>query len=149
MMAITRDGKAAAWGLHCTGVAAMARETEPNTANSQFYLMRATYPSLDKRYTVWGRVVWGQEAVNKLAVGEPPPIPDKMTAVRVAADLPEAERAPIYVVKTDSKAFEDTINDVRKKAGADFSVCDVPVAATVADTKERGRAWWHKIPLIP
>jgi peptidylprolyl isomerase len=87
--------------------------------------------------------------VNKFALGEPPPIPDKMTAVRVAADLPASERAPIYVVKTDSKAFEDTINDVRKKAGADFSVCDVPIAATVADSKERGRAWWHKIPLIP
>ncbi|MEJ0024233.1 MAG: peptidylprolyl isomerase [Alphaproteobacteria bacterium] len=149
MMAITKDGKASAWGLHCVGVAAMAREAAPDTANSQFYLMRATYPSLDKRYTVWGRVVWGQDSVNKFAIGEPPPIPDKMIAVRVAADLPVSERAPIYVVRTDSKAFEDTINDVRKKAGADFSVCDVPIAATVADTQERGRAWWHKIPLIP
>lgn len=149
MMAITKDQKAAAWGLHCAGVAAMARETEPNTANSQFYLMRATYPSLDKRYTIWGRVVFGQDAVNKLAIGEPPPIPDKMTAVRVAADLPAAERAPIFVVRSDSKAFEDVIEDARKKSGADFSVCDVPVSATVADTSQRGRSWWSRIPLIP
>jgi peptidylprolyl isomerase len=149
MMAITKDKKAAAWGLHCQGVAAMARSDEPNSANSQFYLMRATYPSLDKRYSIWGRVIWGQDVVNALAVGEPPPIPDKMLTVRIAADLPAADRAPLYVMRSDSKDFQELIEKARKKAGADFSICDIQVPANVLNTKEKERAWWHKIPLIP
>ncbi len=149
MMAITKDKKAAAWGLHCAGVAAMARETDPDTANSQFYLMRSTYPSLDKRYTIWGRVIWGQDVVDSFAVGEPPPIPDKMTKVVVASDLPAAQRAPLYVMRSDSKAFADVIEDARDKMKADFSVCDIKIPATVADTNDRERAWWHKIPFIP
>jgi peptidylprolyl isomerase len=150
MMAITKDKKAAAWGLHCQGVAAMARSDAPNSANSQFYLMRNTYPSLDKRYTVWGRVIWGQEVVNALNVGEPPANPDKLLTVRVAADLPENARAPLYVLRSDSKDFQEIIEKSRKKAGADFSVCDIQVPASVTQTtKDKGRGWWHKIPLIP
>ena len=149
MMAITKDQKAAGWGLHCKGVTAMARATAPDSANSQFYLMRSTYPSLDKRYTIWGRVIWGQEIVDGLAVGEPPPIPDKMTTVRIAADMPAAERAPLYVLRTDGKDFAGEIEDYRKKAGADFSVCDIPIPATVANTQQRERSWWRLIPFVP
>jgi peptidylprolyl isomerase len=149
IMQISKDKKAAAWPLHCAGVAAMAREVAPNTANSQFYLMRSTYPSLDKRYTIWGRVIWGQDVVNTLNVGEPPLNPDKMTQVRVAADLPVAERAPLFVMRTDTKQFADVIDDARDKQKADFSVCNVVIPATVQDTPEKGRAWWHKIPFIP
>lgn len=149
MMQISRDKKAAAWPLHCAGIAAMARAAEPNSANSQFYLMRSTYPSLDKRYTVWGRVIWGQDVVDALNVGEPPLNPDKMAQVRIAADMPAAERAPLFVMRTDTKQFEDVIDDARDKQKADFSVCNVAIPATVQDTPEKGRAWWHKIPFIP
>ena len=151
VMMITKDAKADAWGLHCPGVASMAREDAENTANSQFFLMRAAYPSLDKRYTIWGRVVWGEDVVRSLAVGAPPPKPDKMTSVRVAADLPEAERAPLYVMRTDSKDFATILADTKKKQGADFSVCDIDVPARVADTKTGSKdvPWWRKIPLIP
>lgn len=150
-MSITRDGKADAWALHCPGVASMARTDEENSANSQFFLMRQAYPSLDKRYSIWGRVVWGEEVVRKLAVGNPPPNPDKMTRVRIAADVPAGERAPLYVMRTDSKAFADIIEDTRKKRGADFSVCDIQIPATVEDTKDsaKEKPWWRKIPLIP
>jgi peptidylprolyl isomerase len=149
MMKLTQDGKVSAWGLHCQGAAAMARAPEPDSANSQFYLMRAIYPSLDKRYTIWGRVVWGQDVVNALAVGEPPPIPDKMIHVSVASDVAEADRAPIYVERTDSKAFREAIKKAREKQKADFSVCNVPIPAVVPKTSKKGRAWWHKIPFVP
>ena len=69
--------------------------------------LREANSSLDKGYTIFGRVVWGQEAVQQLAVGNPPPNPDRIIAVRVAADLPEAERAPIYVLRTDGPQFRD------------------------------------------
>ena len=151
IMLITKDAKADAWALHCPGVASMAREDQENTANSQFFLMRSAYPSLDKRYTIWGRVVWGLDAVQALAVGNPPPNPDKMTSVRVAADLPAGERAPLYVMRTDSKAFASLLDDTKKKRGADFSVCDVDIPARVADVKVANKEtpWWRKIPLIP
>jgi peptidylprolyl isomerase len=156
-MSITRDGRARAWGLHCPGIASMARAgvvngvDQVNSANSQFFLMRAASPALDKKYSVWGRVVWGQEAVLALAVGEPPATPDLMQAVRVAADVPTEERAPIYVLRTDSADFSDLIERTRKQRGADFSICDVEVpvrVANVEDPNERNRPWWRIIPLL-
>ncbi len=149
-MAITRDGKADAWALHCPGIASMARTDEENSANSQFFLMRQPYPSLDKRYTIWGRVVWGTDIVRKLAVGAPPPNPDKMTQVRIAADVPASERAPLYVMRTDSKEFAKILEDTKKKRGADFSVCDIEIPATVSAANDNGKEpWWRRIPLIP
>lgn len=148
-MAVTRDGRVSAWARHCPGVVSMARADDVNSANSQFFLMRSSYPSLDKRYTVWGRVVWGQDAVNRLAVGEPPPNPDRMLAVRVAADLPESERAPIYVLRTDGPDFRRLVEETRRERGADFSVCDVQIPARVPESEDRERRWWSIIPFIP
>jgi len=148
-MAVTADHKVAANALHCQGIVSMARADAENSANSQFFIMRAPYPSLNKRYTVWGRVVWGQDAVMQLAVGNPPPHPDRMLAVRVAADVPEAERAPIYVLRTDGPQFHDLIEDTRHHRGADFSVCDVQIPARVPNTHDRQRHWWSIIPFIP
>ncbi|MBL8549127.1 MAG: peptidylprolyl isomerase [Hyphomonadaceae bacterium] len=147
-MRVTRDQRVSAWGLHCAGVAAMARAEDPNSANSQFFITRAPYPSLDKRYTVWGRVVFGQSTVNAIQVGEPPENPDRMTAVRVAADLPETERAPLYVMRTDGRDFRELINEVRNARRADFSVCDVEIPARVPQDR-RERRWWSIIPFIP
>lgn len=151
-MAITRDNKARAWGLHCPGVVSMARAQAENSANSQFFFMRASYPSLDGRYTIWGRVVWGQEAVLAVAVGEPPSTPDKMVQVRVAADVAATERAPIFVLRTDSPDFRQLLERTRKERGADFSVCDVQIPVRVPGygaRNERERPWWRNIPLIP
>ncbi len=153
-MSVTADGKVWANALHCPGVAAMARTGEVrgvdqvDSANSQFFLMRAPNTALDKRYTIWGRVVWGQEAVMALAVGNPPPAPDAMQSVRVAADLPESERAPIFVLRTDGPDFRELIDDTRRERGADFSVCDVQVPARVP-RENRERHWWSIIPFIP
>jgi peptidylprolyl isomerase len=148
-MQVTADGRVAANALHCQGIASMARAEDDNSANSQFFLMRAPYPALNKRYTIWGRVVWGQEAVMQIAVGNPPPTPDRMLAVRVAADLPEGERAPIYVLRTDGPQFHDLIETTRRERRADFSVCDVQIPTRVPNRNERQRHWWSIIPFIP
>jgi peptidylprolyl isomerase len=148
-MAITNDGRVQANALHCQGVVSMARSANPNSANSQFFIMREANSSLDKSYTIFGRVVWGQEAVMQIAVGNPPPNPDRMVAVRIAADLPEAERAPIYVLRTDGPQFRDLIDDTRRQRRADFSVCDVQIPARVPRNPNRERSWWSIIPFIP
>jgi peptidylprolyl isomerase len=71
---------------HVRGVCSMARSSNPNSANSQFFICFDDARFLDKQYTVWGKVIEGMENVDKLAKGEPPKNPDKMIKVRVAAD---------------------------------------------------------------
>jgi peptidylprolyl isomerase len=148
-MAVTADNRVAANALHCQGVVSMARASDPNSANSQFFIMRAPNSDLDKRYSIFGRVVWGLDAVMELAVGNPPPNPDRMLAVRVAADVPESERAPIYVLRTDGPRFRDLIEETREDRGADFSICDVQIPARVPRDPNRERRWWSIIPFIP
>ena len=57
------------------GTVGMARTSDPNSANSQFFIMFAPAPHLNGQYTVWGQVVEGMEYVDRLAAGraaEPP-----------------------------------------------------------------------------
>jgi peptidylprolyl isomerase len=68
------------------GVVGMARSNDPNSANSQFFIMYADGSFLNGKYTVVGEVVSGMEAVDKIKRGEPVPNPDRMTRVQVAAD---------------------------------------------------------------
>ena len=68
------------------GIVGMARSSEPNSANSQFFIMYADGAFLNGKYTVVGEVVSGMDVVDKIKKGEPVPNPDKMTRVQVAAD---------------------------------------------------------------
>lgn len=68
------------------GVVGMARTSDPNSANSQFFIMFAPNPGLNGQYTVIGQVASGMDVVDKIHKGEPPADPDKMLKVQVAAD---------------------------------------------------------------
>ena len=68
------------------GVVGMARSQSPNSANSQFFIMFGSTPSLNGQYTVIGKVTSGMENVDKIKRGEPVQNPDKIIAARVAAD---------------------------------------------------------------
>ena len=76
------------------GVCGMARTGDPNSANSQFFIMFAPAPSLDNQYTIWGRVVAGMEAVDRIKRGGGAngmvQEPDRLVSARIAADLPAA-----------------------------------------------------------
>ena len=65
----------------------MARTADPNSANSQFFIMFADGGFLDGQYTVFGEVASGMDCVDKVAKGEPPAKPDKMVTVRVMKDM--------------------------------------------------------------
>ena len=60
------------------GTLGAARASDPNSANSQFFIMFAPGPDLDNNYTVLGRVVAGMDVVDGIAVGEPPAEPTKI-----------------------------------------------------------------------
>ncbi|MDG2529763.1 peptidylprolyl isomerase [Caulobacter endophyticus] len=129
---MTSDKKVAAWGTYCPGVLGMARDDAPDSANSQFFLMRQPYPSLDKRYTAFGRVISGLEVVRDIKTGEPVPDPqDEMTKVRLLSDIPAAERPKVRVIDPNSPWFRGQIAAVRRAKGADFSVCDLDLPVSV------------------
>jgi peptidylprolyl isomerase len=117
-----------AWGVYCEGVVGMGRQADINTANSEIFFMRAASRRLDHDYSVWGRVVQGLDVVRAINVGEPPAQPDKMLRVRVMADLPVSERPKLEVIDTRSAAFQADIQALRQQKGADFTLCDVPIA---------------------
>jgi peptidylprolyl isomerase len=68
------------------GIVGMARATDPNSANSQFFIMYDDGSFLNGKYTVVGQVLSGMDVVDKIKKGEPVQDPDKMVTVRVAAD---------------------------------------------------------------
>ena len=72
---------------HVRGVCSMARAQSPNSANSQFFICFDDASFLDKQYTVWGKVIEGMDNVDKIKRGEPVANPDKMTSLKVAADV--------------------------------------------------------------
>jgi len=69
------------------GTVGMARAGDPNSANSQFFIMFAEGSFLNGKYTVVGDVVSGMDVVDKMKRGEPVQDPDKMVKVQVASDI--------------------------------------------------------------
>ncbi len=129
---MTADRKVAAWGNFCPGVLGMARAGDPDSANSQFFFMRQNYPSLDKTYTAFGRVVSGLDVVRAIKVGEPPKDPqDKMISVKLLADIPADKRPQIQIMDTRGPAFAALIAKRRAEVGPSFVNCDVEIPVQV------------------
>ena len=76
---------------HLRGTVSMARASDPNSADSQFFICFQPAPFLDGQYTVWGRVVEGMEFVDNIKRGAPGSgavsNPDKIISMKVAADV--------------------------------------------------------------
>lgn len=69
------------------GALGAARSQNPDSANSQFFIMFQDGHFLNGQYTVYGNVISGMEHVDAITKGEPPASPDRMVSVKVAADL--------------------------------------------------------------
>ncbi|WP_439548395.1 peptidylprolyl isomerase [Falsiroseomonas sp.] len=71
------------------GTCGMARTNNPNSANSQFFIMFAPAPSLDGQYTIWGKVIEGMDVVDKIKRGQGPNgmarDPDRIKSARIGA----------------------------------------------------------------
>jgi peptidylprolyl isomerase len=77
---------------HARGICSMARTANPNSANSQFFIMLAPSSHLDRQYSVWGEVVSGMEFIDAIKKGNPASNgsvrdPDRIVSLRVAADV--------------------------------------------------------------
>jgi cyclophilin family peptidyl-prolyl cis-trans isomerase len=71
---------------HVRGTLGAARSSNPNSANSQFFINFKDNDFLNGQYTVYGRVISGMEHVDAITKGEPPAAPDRMILVKVASD---------------------------------------------------------------
>jgi peptidylprolyl isomerase len=82
---------------HVRGTVSMARASDPNSADSQFFIVFAPAPFLDGKYTIWGTVVSGMEYIDQIKKGDPArngavTNPDKIIKMQVAADAEKAEK---------------------------------------------------------
>src|ERR1700730_4386478 len=82
---------------HVRGTLSMARASDPNSADSQFFIMFAPAPALDGQYTIWGEVTAGMDYIDKIKKGESARNgivvdPDKIVKMQVAADAEKAKQ---------------------------------------------------------
>lgn len=83
---------------HLRGAVSMARTDDPNSANSQFFIVFQPTLRLDNRYTVLGRVISGMAYVDAIERGEPPAAPSRISKAWIEADGPDAPRVPLPAV---------------------------------------------------
>jgi len=132
-----------AWLAHCPAMVAVARDTDADTGNgSQLYVVIGHAPrQLDRNLTVVGRVVSGMPLLSSQPRGtgalgfyEKPEQRMPLKLVRMAADVPEAERSRFEVMRTDSAAYQAAIEAQRNRSGPWFKfsagkidLCNAPI----------------------
>lgn len=83
---------------HVRGAVSAARATDPNSANSQFFIMFGAHLGFDHDYTVFGRVIDGMPWVDKIERGEPPARPTRIIHAYILSDNPPPyQPAPVNV----------------------------------------------------
>ncbi|HWE45609.1 MAG TPA: peptidylprolyl isomerase [Caulobacteraceae bacterium] len=147
---VARDpAKGQAWGVHCYGTVGVARDTDPSTGTGvELYAINGQAPRhLDRNTTVVGWVAQGMDLLSVQPRGAPAALgfydkPDQgavLMSVRLGTDVPEAERARLQVMRTDSPSFKAYIEARRNRSEAWFhekanaiDVCNAPVPVRVA-----------------
>ncbi|RMF12935.1 MAG: peptidylprolyl isomerase, partial [Alphaproteobacteria bacterium] len=144
--AIGRDpATGRAWAIHCPGVFALARDADPDTSSSEFYIAIGEAPRhLDRNLTVLGRVIAGMRFVQAAPRGDrevnsgviPPGRPQlRIRRAMIAADLPDDIRPAFHVMRTDTAEFRARIEAQRRRDNpfwvvrpvAHLDICTVPV----------------------
>jgi len=141
-----RDQKKAgkAWLTHCPGSVAMARNEDPNSGSTDFYIVIGQAPRyLDRNLTIFGRVIWGMDVVQRIKRG--PPLENGMieedlkrswiTRMQLASSLAKSERLDIYVADTNSKGFKNMLKKRRDRKDKFFhhqppkvlDICQIPI----------------------
>ena len=139
-----RDPKSGrTWIPYCYGVLGTARGGDPASGGgTQLFVIIGHSPRhLDRNYTAFGRVVKGIELLSTLPRGsgglgfyEKAEQRVPIQKVRVATDVPEAERTPLQVLRTDTATFRSLVAARRTRTEAGFQfpvgrieVCNVPI----------------------
>ena len=146
---VGRDPKAGTtWLAHCYGTLGAGRSNdEDSSIGAELYVVDGQSPrQLDDNITVVGRVVQGMELLSVIPRGpapmgfyEQPELRTTIKSIKLASELPEAERVPLQLLRTDSKAFADATearrnrrDDFYKRPAGHIDLCNVPLPVRVA-----------------
>ncbi len=147
-----KGGKA--WLTHCPGTVAMARNEDPDSSGTDFYIVIGQAPRyLDRNLTVFGRVAWGMDVVQRIKRGptmENGIIEEDLDRtwikrMRLASSLEENERLDVWVADTNSKGFKNVLKERRNRKNKFFhhkppkvlDICQVPVPARLEKTPSK------------
>jgi len=133
-----------AWLTHCPGTVAMARNNGPDTGSTDFYIVIGQAPRyLDRNLTIFGRVVWGMDVVQRIKRG--PTLKNGIIEqdldrtwikrMYLASSVAEEERLRVFVVDTNTDGFIKLLKERRNRSSAFFhhhppevlDICQVPV----------------------
>lgn len=141
------DNKAGkVWLTHCPGTVAMARNDDPDSGATDFYIVIGQAPRyLDRNLTVFGRVVWGMDVVQRIKRGsklkngiiEEDLERSWIKRMRLAASLEPEQRLNILVADTNSDGFRNMLKERRDRSEKFFyhkppkvlDICQVPILA--------------------
>ena len=130
------------WLAHCYGMVGVGRDDPPESDGTEMYAVIGHAPRhIDRNVALVGRVLMGIEVLSTLPRGngemgfytaEQSPVP--ITSIRVATDVPEAERTPVEILRTDSGVFHKILDQRRNRREAWFKfnpghidLCNVPL----------------------
>jgi cyclophilin family peptidyl-prolyl cis-trans isomerase len=140
------------WLAHCYGMVGAGRDDPPESTGAELYAVIGHAPrQLDRNVALVGRVLKGMELLSTLPrgsgemgfyVASEPPVP--ITSMRVASDVPESERTPIEVLRTDSATFRSVLAQRRERREPWFKhnpgaidLCNVPLPARAIPAASR------------
>lgn len=143
-----RNNRGETWMLHCYGAIGVGRENPPNTGNStELYTVIGQSPRhLDRNLAMVGRIVQGMDLLTSLPRGtgtlgryEDSAQYVPIRSIRLASDVPAAQRTHLEVLRTDSDTFRDVIESRRFRREEFFAeptgrinVCNVPLPVRAA-----------------
>ena len=136
------------WLTHCPGAVGMARNNDPDSGSTDFYVVIGQAPRyLDRNITVFGRVVYGMDTAQRILRGPPEEggmIADAadstiIRSAKVMSDLPADERLMVLVTNTNSEEFASMVESRRNRTSEWFlstppavlDVCQVPNSGTL------------------
>jgi peptidylprolyl isomerase len=139
-----RDPKTGqAWLTHCYGMVGVGRDTGADSGNgSSLYVVIGHGPRhLDRNITVVGRVISGMPLLSTMARGagamgfyDKPELNVPIASVRMAADVPEAERSKFEVMRTETAAYKAAVEAQRNRGGpwtkvaaGYIDICNAPI----------------------
>jgi peptidylprolyl isomerase len=136
------------WLAHCYGMVGAGRDDPPESDGTEMYAVIGHAPrQLDRNVALFGRVLKGVELLSSLPRGSgemgfyvASEFPVPITSMRLASDVPAAERTPIEVLRTDSATFRSVLEQRRNRHESWFKfnpghidLCNVPLPARTAD----------------
>lgn len=147
-----RDPKAGkAWMAHCYGMLGAGRNNAPDSSiGAELYVVTGQSPrALDRQLSAVGRVVKGMEFLSVIPRGpepmgfyEKPEQRAPIVSIKLASDVPEAQRTPLQLLRTDSQAFIDATEARRNRVDGFYTIpvghidlCNVPLPVRAPPAK--------------